>query len=347
MSSRSIRICIIGAGRAGMIHGLNFARGGVELARVTAVVDPDDILRQSAAKILGLDFSSQTFADYRSAFTYGAFDGVVIATPTVYHREIAVAAAGAGKHVLCEKPMALSADDCDAMMDACSAAQVNLQIGFMRRFDAGFRDAYARLLEGEIGELVHVRSLTHGPSIPQPWMYDLARSNGPLAEVNSHDIDTAHWFSGDTVSSVYAMAGNYRSPDARATYPDFYDQIHLSLKFRGGAQGSISGAQGTRYAYDARAEIIGTEGIILVGGLQSHRVTSINCRNEMRASAVKSWRDLFSNAYLEEDRAFVRSILDQSPSPVPGYFGKEAVKVVVAGNLSAKQGAVVPLEEES
>jgi myo-inositol 2-dehydrogenase/D-chiro-inositol 1-dehydrogenase/scyllo-inositol 2-dehydrogenase (NAD+) len=216
----------------------------------------------------------------------------------------------------------------------------------MRRFDAGFKEAFARLQEGEIGDLVHVRSLTHGPSIPQAWMYDIAASNGPLAEVNSHDIDTVRWFAGDDVAEVYAMAGNYRSPQAREKFPDFYDQIHLSMKFRGGAQGSISGAQGVRYAYDARAEIIGTDGILFVGGLKAPLVTSVNRNREIRSTAVESWRQLFAEAYLEEDRAFVQSILSGSPSPVTGIDGREAVKVVVAGNLSAREGTVIPVNSK-
>ncbi|MDA0811441.1 MAG: Gfo/Idh/MocA family oxidoreductase, partial [Verrucomicrobia bacterium] len=260
-----IRIGVIGTGRAGLIHAQNYATS-VPGARLAWLVDSDDSSRLNAAKELGLDANESTEADYREALKDDRLDAVVVATPTSFHRDIVVAAAQAGKHVLCEKPMALTADDCDAMIAACDTANVKLQVGFMRRFDAGFREAFSRLQAGEIGELVHARSLTHGPSIPKPWMFDIAESNGPLAEVNSHDIDTIRWFAGDEVAEVYAMAGNYRSPEAREAFPDFYDQIHLSMKFRRGAQGSISGAQGVRYAYDARAEIIGTEGILFVGG---------------------------------------------------------------------------------
>ena len=338
--SKQIRICLVGAGRAGMIHGLNFG-SRIPQARLVAVVEPDEALRQTATKALGLDFLKETFRDYHEAVERDNIDAVVVCTPTKFHREIVIASANQGKHVFCEKPMALSAMDCDAMIGACHNTGVNLQIGFMRRFDTGFCSAFERLQGGEIGDLVHVRSLTHGPSIPKPWMYDIAASNGPLAEVNSHDIDTIRWFGRDQIAEVYAMAGNYRSPEARDAFPDFYDQIHLSLKFHGGAQGSISGAQGIRYGYDSRAEIIGTEGILFVGGLKDPQVSSINKAGEIRSTAVNSWSDLFAEAYLKEDRAFVDSIIEKRPSPVTGYDGKEAVKVVVAGNQSAKEGRVV------
>lgn len=343
--SSPVRICLIGAGRAGMIHGVNFA-SRLPGARVAAVVEPDERLRREAKKALDLDECLETFDDYRQALTRDTFDAVVVATPTEFHRDIVVASAEAGKHVLCEKPMALNTADCDAMIAACARAGVKLQIGFMRRFDAGFRQAFSRLEAGEIGRLVHVRSLTHGPSIPKPWMYDIAKSNGPLAEVNSHDIDTVRWFAGDEVSEIYAMAGNYRSPDALEEYPDFYDQIHLSLKFCQGTQGSISGAQGVRYAYDARAEIIGTEGILFVGGLRAPLVTSVNRDREIKSTAVESWRDLFAQAYLEEDRAFIESIIEDSPSPVTGEDGKAAVQIVMAGNQSVREGKVISIHHE-
>lgn len=342
MTTDVVNICLIGAGRAGMIHGENFA-SSVAGARIAAVAEPNKELRHNAAASLGLDVATQTAADYRELLDRDTIDALVISTPTVFHREIAVAAAHAGKHVFCEKPMALTCGECDEMIEACEAAGVKLQIGFMRRFDAGFKEAYSRLQEGEIGDLVHVRSLTHGPSIPQPWMYDIAASNGPLAEVNSHDIDTVRWFAGDDVAEVYAMAGNYRSPEAREKFPDFYDQIHLSLKFRRGAQGSISGAQGVRYGYDARAEVIGTSGVLFIGGLKAPLVTSVNRNREIKSTAVASWRNLFSEAYLEEGRSFVQSIREDSPSPVTGNDGREAVKIVVAGNQSAREGTAIKL----
>ena len=200
----------------------------------------EDTLRAASAE-LGI---SAAFTDYRQAIDHPGVDAIVIATPTSLHREVTEAAAAAGKHVFCEKPMAMKTEDCDAMIRATEQAGVVLQIGFMRRFDRSFQDAKARVEAGEIGEVVQVKTCTHGPSYPRPWMFDLAVSNGPLAEVNSHDIDTVRWFSGSEFTEVYAIAANYRTPEAKAGYPDFYDQVLLSARMANGSQGSISGAQG-------------------------------------------------------------------------------------------------------
>ncbi len=331
MRANSLGIAVIGSGRAGMIHARNFA-AGVEGARLVAMVDPVAEARTAALAELGLD---KGYSDYRDALADPAIGAIVVVTPTVYHREIVVAAAAAGKHVLCEKPMAMDGAECAQMIAACDKAGVKLQIGFMRRYARDFVAAKATLDSGKIGEPVLIKSVTRGPSVPQPWMYDIAKSNGPLAEVNSHDIDTLRWFAGDDFSELYAIAGNYRCPEARAEYPDFYDTVAMTVRFAKGAQGMIDGAVSVGYGYDARLEVLGTKGVLFVGSLEaSSLVVSTAAGGILESPAVKSWRTLFIDAYREEDAAFVRCVLeDRQPSP-SGRDGLKAVEAVVAGNRS-------------
>lgn len=331
MQRSSLGIGIIGSGRAGMIHARNFARL-VPGAYVAAVADAVEDTRREAAAKLGV----KSCADYRQLLHDPAVQGVVIAAPTALHCEIATAAAACGKHILCEKPMAMNAAECDDMIAAAAAAGVVLQIGFMRRFDASFRAAHQRVLAGEIGEVVLVKSCTHGPTYPQPWMFDLAQSNGPLAEVCSHDIDTLRWFTGREFTEVYAIAGNYRTPEAAAQFPDFYDQVLLSARFAGGAQGSISGAQGVQYAYDSRVEIVGTHGLICIGGLNAGTAIVVTRDKEIRQPSVVSWTSLYRDAYLAEDLEFVTAIREGRAPAVTGLDGRAAVAVVNAGNESIR-----------
>ncbi len=340
---RGLGIAVVGSGRAGMIHARNFA-AGVDGARLVAMVDPVDAARAAALSELGID---KGYRDYREALDDREVGAVVVVTPTVFHRDIVVAAAAAGKHVLCEKPMAMDAEECRSMIAACEKAGVKLQLGFMRRYSRDFRAAKQALDDGRIGDLVLVKSLTRGPSVPQPWMYDIAKSNGPLAEVNSHDIDALRWFAGDDFAEVYAIAGNYRSPDAREKFPDFYDNVAMTVRFARGAQGMIDGAQGVGYAYDSRLEVVGTKGVLFVGALQANSVVVCGSSSELTSPAVKSWRDLFLDAYREEDRAFVRAVReDFSPSP-SGRDGLAAVRAVNAGNQSIVTRAPVRLAPEA
>ena len=195
---------------------------------------------------------------------------------------------------------------------------------------------------GMIGQVVQVKSLTHGPSTPRPWMYDLKKSNGPLAEVNSHDIDTLRWFTGSEFKTVYALGANYRCPEAKEEFPDFYDNVCLCASFESGMQGFIGGAQGVQYGYDARVEILGTEGIIFIGRL--NETTVVSCTPKGIASPiVKSWTDLFLEAYREEDEEFVKCIQADRAPRVTGVDGLRAVEVVNAGNESIRTGNVVTL----
>ncbi|MGO9308430.1 MAG: Gfo/Idh/MocA family oxidoreductase [Spirochaetia bacterium] len=333
-------ICVIGAGRAGMIHARNFARGSAR-ARLVALADPHGPTRQQAQRELEVDTA---YADYRDALADSRVDAVVVVTPTALHKDIALDAAGAGKHVLCEKPMAMDVRECDEMIGACDAAKVKLQIGFMRRYDDSFRAARERVEAGEIGDVVLLKSLTRGPSVPQEWMYDVGKSNGPLAEVNSHDIDAARWFAGSEIDEVYAIGGNFRCPQAAQRYPDFYDNVAMVCRFEDGKQGFIDGAVSVGYGYDSRMEIVGTSGVMFVGRREQDFVVACSTARGIVQPFVKSWRVLFSEAYAAEDRDFVDCILDDRPPRVRGIDGRMAVAVVNAGNRSIVERAPVRVE---
>lgn len=342
MISDKLGVCVIGAGRAGLIHAVNFAKG-IKNARLTAISEPNRETAEQACHELELE---RHYLDYRQALEDDAVDAVVVVTPTDYHKDIVIAAADAGKHILCEKPMAMTVADCDEMIAAVEKNGVVLQIGFMRRFDRGFVYAREQVRQGAIGDVVLVKSLTRGPSIPQYWQYDIAKSNGPLAEVNSHDIDTLRWFTDSEFEHVYAIAGNYRCPEVREEFPDFYDSVVMMATFANGMQGNIDGAVAVRYGYDARLEVVGTEGVLFVGRLDQSGVVVCNRANGLKAPAVESWRNLFTEAYHHEDQGFVDAVLNGTPPAVSGHDGKMAVKVVNAGNQSIIEKKPILLNDD-
>ena len=336
MNISPLGIAIIGTGRAGLIHAGNFARS-VPGARLVALADPVVESLAQAQKSLNVELG---FADYQSVLERSDVQAVVIATPTAFHREIAVAAARAGKHVLCEKPMAMNVAECDAIIAAAGNAGIVLQIGFMRRYSESFVQAKERIDAGEIGAVVQVKTLTHGPSYPRPWMFDLKKSNGPLAEVNSHDFDTVRWFAGSDLVEVYAIAGNYRTPEALKEFPDFYDQVLLTARMANGAQACISGAQGVQYAYDARCEILGTHGLITIGTLHGNEMAVCTKEKSIHRPSIVSWTNLFRDAYLAEDIDFIDCIRMQRAPRATGRDGRAAVASVTAGNASIREHSV-------
>ncbi len=339
MNQKTLGICLIGCGRAGMIHARNFS-AKVPFARMEAVVDTQAEAASQAANELGV---KKWGTDYRVYLEDDKIDAVVVVAPTNLHCGIVLDAARHGKHIFCEKPMAMNTRECQTMIDACQANGVKLQIGFMRRHDAEFQEAKRLLDSGAIGDLVLIKSHTRGPSKPRPWMYDLKKSNGILAEVNSHDIDAVRWFSGSEVERLFAVGGNYRNEDARAEYPDYYDNVLMSGQLRNGMQFQIDGAAYVQYGYDAAVELLGTKGLLRVGRRDGGALTLTTSEGKNTTHFVDSWRTLFADAYLREDIAFVSSILQDTAPEAGGYDGLQAVAIVEAGNHSIASGHIINL----
>jgi predicted dehydrogenase len=163
-----IRVVLIGAGRAGLVHGRNFA-AGVRGARLVGVCDPDDATREAALAELDCD---RSFSDPIEAVTDDDVDAVVVASPTFTHAKVTVAALEAGTHVLCEKPLARTLKEVSAIAEAEIRSSGTLLMGFMRRFDDGFVRAAERIAAGDIGEPLLVRSTTRGPGLPPEWAWE-------------------------------------------------------------------------------------------------------------------------------------------------------------------------------
>lgn len=333
-------VALIGAGRAGLVHGRNFA-AGIREARLLAIADPDTERRAAAAAELGVDLS---FADPLAAATHDAIDAVVIASPTFAHHDIALAALEAGKHVLCEKPIASTLQDAVAMADAAERSGRTFLMGFMRRFDARFRRVAERIAAGDIGEPLYVRSTGRGPGLPPEWAWDPERSGGLIAEVNSHDIDCIRWLSGQEATRVYAVGRAGKRPDLAASHPGFVDLVAATIELSAGAVAHLDGAYLSEYGYDARVEVYGTEGTILVGG--PAEATAMLVRSGAAVTdAVRSWRTLFSDAYREEDRHFIAAALEQEEPRTCARDGVDALRVVMAANRSMQTGQPVSIDE--
>lgn len=339
MNSRELGICLIGCGRAGMIHARNFVNK-VPGARMEAVADVQESAARAAAEELGI---TKWHTDYRAFLEDPKVDAVVVVSPTDLHCQIVKDCAAAGKHILCEKPMAMNVQECQDMIDACEANMVKLQIGFMRRHDESFAEAKRLLDEGVIGDLVLIKSHTRGPSKPRPWMYDLKKSNGILAEVNSHDIDAVRWFAGSDVQKLYAIGGNYRNPEVRDEYPDYYDNVVVTGTLKSGAQFQIDGSAYAQYGYDSHVELVGTKGLLHVGRREANSVEVTTEVGRTTSAFVRSWMTLFLDAYLREDISFVEAILEDKEPSVTGYDGLMAVAIVEAGNRSILNGEVIEL----
>lgn len=338
--SNKIRVCLIGCGRAGMIHARSYS-GNVRDAELIAMCDPfEENLKAACAEIP----VKYRYTDYRDVMNNDEIDAVVVVTPTQFHKEIVIAAANAGKHVFCEKPMANDEAECDEMIKACEENGVKLQLGFMRRFDKSFRRGKELIDEGNVGDVAMIKSNTYGPSEPKEWMYDVRKSYGPIGEVNSHDFDTLRWYAGAEVKRIHAIGGNFRSPEQAEKYPEYYDTCCVLLEFENGVLGTITGAQYVKYGYDSRTEILGTKGIVKVGSQKTNEVELVTEDQKIRMDSMDSWRTLFKDAYVAEARAFIASIVNDTEPEVTGHDGKMALTLVNQGLRSLLEGRPIDIE---
>ncbi len=342
-----INICVIGTGRVGRMHTRHLVRF-IQDASVSCMVDPVPEVLTAAAKEFSIEgrFASLEDALEHDRSGEHPFDAVVITTPTYTHRDLAVVASRHGKHVFLEKPMALNLIECDDILDAVRGAGVILQMGFMRRFDPDFQLASERIRAGEIGQPMLLKSLTHGPGLPPPWARDLRTSNGMLAEVNSHDWDSLRWLAGSEFQRVYTEVANFKGAANQVDTPNFYDNALVNLRFENGALGSLSGICPCGYGYDARMEIVGEKGLIVIGGLQGQALTVVTDRERGLVTPIhRTWPERFAWAYINEMQDFIECIRYQHTPRVSGIDGRWAVAGVLAATKSLLQQRPVTLSE--
>jgi predicted dehydrogenase len=336
-----LNVLLVGAGRAGLVHGRNLS-GRADGARLVAIADPSAEAREKAGRELGCDL---LIDDPVAAVSDERIDAVVIAGPTFSHTGVAVAALGADKHVLCEKPLASTPDEASAILAAECASKASFSMAFMRRFDDRFMRAAERIASGDIGETVLVRSSGRGPGLPPEWAWDPRRSGGLVAEVNSHDLDTIRWLSGQEFASVHAFGRAAKRPDIADRYEGFVDVIVASFELTAGL-GQLDGACPADYGYDARVEVYGTEGTLLLGGPVADSAVVVR-RDGVITDPVRSWQTLFHDAYEREVQHFVRVARGEAEPRATVEDGVRALEGVFAVNMSIAEKRVVALEEVS
>lgn len=310
---------------------------------LVGIADPAEEVLTSTADEFGVE---ARFKSLQAALDWGEFEAVIVATPTFLHRDLAVMAADAGKHVFVEKPMAITLEECDEMMEAARRSEVFLQVGFMRRFDPEFVAAYERIQAGEIGQPMIIKSLTHGPGLPPPWARDLEKSNGMLAEVNSHDWDCTRWLMDANPERVYVEVANFKGEARGVDTPNFYDNVLVNIRFENGGLGSISGVCPCDYGYDARVEIVGEKGIMQIGEMKGQAVVVCTDRDQGLITPIyRTWPQRFSWGYIREMEHFIACVQADTPPAVDGTDGRWAVAGVLAGTTSFLEERPVTLSE--
>jgi inositol 2-dehydrogenase len=329
-------VAAIGVGTMGRRHAENLRRNVPE-AHLVAVMDTDRERAERAAAELEVDSFYDTLEPVLERKDVQA---VVIASPGKFHAEGIEAAAAAGKHILCEKPLALTMEEADRALAAAAKAGVSLQLGHMRRYDPGYVDARRRIEAGEIGDPVIFKSIGRDRE-PPPISYFQAGLNGMLfLDSSLHDFDLARWLMADEVAEVQAYAGVLVFPEL-AECRDV-DSGVVNLRFARGAIGNVESFRHARYGYDIRTEIVGSQGTLLVGaGSRTPRrlLTAAGASHDL----VGHFLERFADAYREEMRDFVETVLQEREPRVTGEDGQRALAVALAAERSYRESRAISL----
>jgi scyllo-inositol 2-dehydrogenase (NAD+) len=320
-------VAVVGVGTLGTRHAEN-VRYAISEARLIAVVDRDLNRAQQVARELSVEHASDRIEEITARKDIQA---VVIASPSKFHPQAIQIAAQHGKHVFCEKPIALTVEEADAALEAVSKAGVLLQIGFMRRYDQAYADAKTRIDAGEIGDPIMFKSLGRDGE-PPPDDFYAGGINGTLFSDSAiHDFDLARWMMNDEIAEVHTYAGLLASPEL-ARFSEI-DVCLVNLRFRRGGIGNVEAFRKSNYGYDIRTEITGTKGTIQIGYLNQTPNLTLTSSGPSY-DIVDHWLVRFRDAYLSELRDFVRRALGGGAAAVSGDDGKRALITALAAERS-------------
>lgn len=330
-----MRIGLIGTGRIGSFHAGVLAR---HPAVDTLVVTDTDGARAAAVAARTGAAVADSVADVLRA----GVDAVVIASATSAHAGLIATAARAGLPAFCEKPIALDpAGTLSALREVERAGSV-LQLGFMRRFDAGYAAARTAVRGGALGRLHTVRAVTSDPA-PPPAAY-LPHSGGLFRDCLVHDFDILRWVTGREVVEVYATGSDAGPAMFRAAGDVDTAAALLTLDDATLATATATRCNGA--GYDVRMELAGELGQIAVGLDERTPLTSVEPQGP--AAPAKPWPgflERFAPAYEAELDAFVRVVRGETANPCDGREALHALRIAEACELSRREHRPVAVAE--
>lgn len=337
--SPKIQVGVIGTGRIGKLHIEHIAQDIPE-ADLVALCSLDRPSMDSLAEQFNV---TQTVDDYTELLADPQIDAVLITSATNTHVEISQAAAKAGKHIFCEKPIALDLEEIDETLAIVEKAGVKFQVGFQRRFDASFMRVREAVASGEIGE-PHIMRITSRDPAPPPIEY-IKVSGGIFLDMTIHDFDMARYLIGDEVVEIYAT-GDVRV-DPKIGEAGDIDTAVITLQFKNGIIATIDNSREAVYGYDQRVEIFGSKGMVTVANPLTDTVTFSGNEGTHAALPPYFFVERYKAAYLSELQAFIKCIQEDTVPPVTGKDGRAPVVMGLAALKSLRENRPVLLSEIS
>ena len=325
----TVRVGVIGLGigRTHLVH--------LRALRDVEIVAVADVVGQVATD-LGAHYGAKPYTDALAMLNAEKLDAVTICTPPKYHRELTLAAAERGMHILCEKPMAPSLADCDAMIEATSKAGVTLMIGFKKRYGPQF--AYLKDKEAEWGQPRTILYRYQLGPVAKDWFWDEQDGGGPLVENTAHCFDMLRNLFGDA-KTVYAETSNFFTKTHKV---DIAEAV-FTIRFKSGATAAVAAGAAGVWAYDESERLMisyDSANVELSGKFDAPRQMRIIGRKATDV-VVKTFDN--PDGFPFELAAFIDCVRGQATPRATGIDGKKALQLSLAVKESGRTGRPVQI----
>jgi len=341
LRDRPVRFAVVGTGGMGGHHARNLA--AMPDVELTWLVDID----LPRAQALAAEIGGTPTASMEEAFAADNVDAVLIALPTFLHRDATVLAAQHGKHVFCEKPIARTVEDGEAMVAACEAAGVTFMVGHVVRFFPEYERMKEILDAGKLGRIATIRASRTNPPVMErsPWFADVEKNGGVVLDLMIHEIDTLRWLFGD-VERVFAHGLSYLPIHEKRDY------TMASIRFRSGAIAHVE-ASWAHSTHRTSIEVAGQYGLATYSSEQAATLIveptegiDWNAPGGIRVPARHYLRPGVVAPHLKEVQHFVACLKTGEPVRVNGEEATKALAVANAVLDSMRTGVPVFFNED-
>lgn len=337
---RKLKIGIAGLGRLGKIHAYNIAYKIPNTELVAACAKTDSSLFYARDE-LGVNNLYKSFDDLIACKD---LDAVVVCTPSNEHCLEIEKALNAGLHVFTEKPLGVSIEDCKNAEEAVKKHNdKKFMIGFMRRFDKAYSYAKEKINKGDIGTpyLIKTTSMDAESTIEGTIKYS-KHSAGIFLDLGVHDIDLMHYFLNSEAVEVIANGATFKYKELKENGDE--EAAIATYKFKSGAMGFLHVSRAGAHGNHVETEIVGTEGIIRIGGVPGITDAKLYKTGGVLTECVEEFTERWQDAYIKEIEVFADCVLNDKPMPTSVYDGTYATKVGIATTESLKKLSVVKID---
>ncbi|MBO7711409.1 MAG: Gfo/Idh/MocA family oxidoreductase [Lachnospiraceae bacterium] len=338
---KKVKMGIVGLGRLGHVHAYNlaFRVPGAELVAACSVVESE---LKYAKEELGVAKTYNNFADMCDD---PEIEAIAIVSPATFHPEQISLALKAGKHIFCEKPLAVSTEACrKAEEEVSQYPDLVFMLAFMRRYDQSYAYAKKKILEGAIGTPYLVKATGVDPDMDAEKLLDsgyIPKSGGIMMDMASHDVDLMRWFLEDDPVEVYAAGNTIKHP--RFAEQGDVETACATFKFKNGAIGQLHVGRTACHGYHIETEIIGTEGSIRVSPVPEKNLAMIYDKHGAVKECVRNFPERFAQAYLDEMIEFTECVLNGKKPGVVVHDGTAATQICEAAQKALTTGEVVKI----